>query len=404
MRVSQLERARAYAAQFDRVVWLLVVGEVFEAAGRYMVQPFLALYLSNKHIDLGVIGLVLAAGPIANLLLGLLGGSLADRVGRKPLVVWSTVLSALTLAGFGLASGVLAFALLNFLNTAARAMYRPANFAALADVTPPEQRMEAFGLRRVGLNIGAAIGPVLGFWCFQVLPLLGFLLAGVLSLALGAAALVWLPETKSHTGDERAPNEREAWGTVLRDGALWMFVLAGAGFMGAARIVDSFLVLAIVGNAPAWLIPTLFSLNAVLVSVLQLPINRALKGRSLGTILMAGGVLYALSWFGLAASLHTVNVLILTVVMTFGELIAAAALGVFVSLIAPPKLRGRYEAAANVRETGRAIVPALGGFVMVGYGASTLFLLMGIMLLLSGAIGVWANALAGERTRPLHTA
>jgi hypothetical protein len=259
--------------------------------------------------------------------------------------------------------------------------------------------MEAFGLRRVGLNIGAAIGPALGFWCFHVSPLRGFLVAGMLSLALGAAALLLLPETRSRAVGEPAPNEQAAWSTVLQDKALWLIVLAGAGFLGAARMVDSFLVLAIAGSVPAWVIPALFSLNAILVTILQLPINRALTGRSLGAMLLSGGVLYAVAWFGLAASLTTVNVLAMTVVMTFGELIAAAALGVFVALIALAALRGRYEACSNLRETGRAIVPALGGFVMAGYGVSTNNVLTGVMLLLSGALGVWADALAGERTR-----
>lgn len=66
-------RMRAYAAQFDRTVWLLVIGEGFDTAGRYMIQPFLALYLSAKQVDISVIGLVLAAGPIASALLGLVG-------------------------------------------------------------------------------------------------------------------------------------------------------------------------------------------------------------------------------------------------------------------------------------------------------------------------------------------
>jgi hypothetical protein len=116
-------------------------------------------------------------------------------------------------------------------------------------------------------------------------------------------------------------------------------------------------------------------------------------------MLLGGGVVYAVAWFGLAASLTTANVLAMTVVMTFGELIAAAALGVFVALIAPAALRGRYEACANLREMSRAIVPAFGGFVMAGHGARTLFVLTGVMLLLSGALGMWADALAGERTR-----
>ena len=90
----------------------------------------------------------------------LAGGDLADRLGRRPMLLASTVLGSLTLAGFAVTTSVAALAALHFLNTAARALYRPANAAALAAVTPPELRMSAFGLRRVSLNIGAAIGPV----------------------------------------------------------------------------------------------------------------------------------------------------------------------------------------------------------------------------------------------------
>lgn len=236
-----MNRLTQYFQKFDRVAWMLIGGEFLESTGRYMVQPFLALYLNSKQVDLGVIGLILAAGPIATIIIGLLGGSFADRVGRRPLLLWSTVLASIALFGFGLTTSVTAFAILNFINTAARSFYRPANFAALADVTLPHQRMEAFGLRRVSVNIGAAIGPFLGFWCAKIAPQAGFLVAGAINLGLGGFMLVFIPETRPTTNSQHSTSERAAWHTILHDPALWLFIAATSCILGANRMLDSYL-------------------------------------------------------------------------------------------------------------------------------------------------------------------
>lgn len=398
-----------YCRRFHPVVWLLVGGELLESLGRFMVRPFLALYLHQQGTDLGIIGLVLAVGPLANLATGLLGGTLADRWGRRPMLALSTLGGGLALMAFGLVSTPAAFGLLNFLNTAFRAMYRPANHAALADVTPKELRMEAYGLRRVSLNIGAAVGPLLGFWFFSHAPTGGFLAAGGITLALGLLVLAFIPETRpaaaavpalGRAGGAAAASQPAPAGTVLMDGALWLIILSSLLATGVYRLFDSFVPIAIEGQVPAWVYPAMLTLNATMVILLQLPLNMWLSRFRMGGVLLAGGLLYAAGWAGLALPPGVIGLFLFTAIFTLGEMVHAAGGGTFIAAIAPEQWRARFEGLYNLRELGPMFTPLLGGALMRDAGSGALFLVCAGVMLLAGWLGWWADRVAGARTAP----
>lgn len=395
-----LSRLLRYYRRFHSVVWLLVAGEALEALGRFMVQPFIALYLYRQGTDLGVIGLVLAAGPAANLVIGMAGGSLVDGWGRRPVLILGTLGGGLALMGFGLVSALPALAALHFVNTAFRSLYRPANFAAMADVTAPALRMEALGLRRVGLNIGAAVGPAIGAWFFSYAPRAGFLVAGAISLVLGMLFLLTVPETmpagQSGRANPGGGRPGGGWRAVLADRAMLLFLLSGAAGVGCYRLFDSYLGILVTERLSAWVFPAMVAFNAVLVIILQLPINMALREHRLGSLLLAGSALYMAGWAGFAVpGLGTVFVS--TAIFTLGEMVHSAGSNTFVAAIAPPHLRGRYEGFNNLRELGRSVVPLGAGYLMAAGGDNWLFVLAVAAAAASGLLGWAADRVAAAR-------
>ena len=126
------------------IVWLLIAGDGFASAFRFLVMPFLALYM---HAATGatpaVVGLVIGLGAASNLVASFLLGPLSDRIGRKPSLIWGTLLQVLALAGFAVAHSLWSFALLQVLSGMVWALQGPAYMALLTDLTPEGSKLLA---------------------------------------------------------------------------------------------------------------------------------------------------------------------------------------------------------------------------------------------------------------------
>ncbi|NLE77105.1 MAG: MFS transporter, partial [Chloroflexi bacterium] len=91
-------RLRAWFGQFPRQFWVLFFGSIINAIGSGLVYPFFALYLRQRlGISMSTIGMVMAIHALAAFPGQLTGGLLADRLGRRVMMVVS-------LAGVGLIS------------------------------------------------------------------------------------------------------------------------------------------------------------------------------------------------------------------------------------------------------------------------------------------------------------
>ena len=166
-----------------------------------MLLPELPGYLSNMGAH-HLIGWIVALFTIGAFVSRFVAGRVADRAGRKPVMLFGTAVTAL--AGFayiGVArmesvamavTGFLIVRLLHGLSTG----FRPTGTSAfLTDLAPPHRRGEAFGYLGVAGNAGMALGPALGSWLAVEFGYDAMFLA---SSALGVAAYAMttlLPET-----------------------------------------------------------------------------------------------------------------------------------------------------------------------------------------------------------------
>lgn len=410
-----------YARRFDRVVWLLVGAVFVESLGRFLVDPYLTLFLVGKGVSLGAVGVVLSAAPLAGVLLGLVGGGLSDRWGRRPVQVLGVVTSGLALLGFGFAgNSVAVLTLLNFANGMSRALYRPAVQASIVDVTPSHLRSEAFGLRRVVLNIGAAIGPVIGLFLYHWIPSLGFWIAGGANLVVGLYLAVAVPETRPvparppagrqavPTGKQRAASgnaptreEWRAWSRAFGDGILWTWILGTAITAGIYRLIDTYLPVHLANQqVPSWVYATMLPINAVICVVVQLPLNYRLRQARIGVVMVAAAVPYALGFLGFGFTTPPALLIGSLVLFTTAEVLQAAAQPRFVPELAPPELRGRYMGLSGLQDLGRAAVPILGGWVMDRWGGHTLFALAAVLALTGGLVSFFTDTLRLARQAP----
>ncbi|GAA0368196.1 MFS transporter [Actinoallomurus spadix] len=140
---------------------VLLLNEIGETAGLLMLAPYLADHLTH-HIGLAVwlVGLLLGLRHFSEGVFAM-GGTLADRVGYKPVLVAGCGLEALACALFGLSAAVPWLIGASIFSGLARALFVPSRRAYLAQVEE-ERKVEAFALAGVCRRIGVLVGPVAG--------------------------------------------------------------------------------------------------------------------------------------------------------------------------------------------------------------------------------------------------
>ncbi len=388
---SAPRRAVAYVSSFPKPIWLLVAATLVESTGRFMVVPYLSLYMKGEGVSLGALGLVLGAAPVASVAFGAWGGHLADRWGRKPVQILGVSLSASALFGFAFAgSNVYVLALLNFLNGMTRTFYRPATNAAIADFAPPERRSEAYALHRIAINAAFGWGPLIGVGLFLVAPRTGFIVSGVLNLLVGVFIALAIPESSPRSEssprparpgrpgtaerDTGAAASKPAWRTIAADGVFWLWTAGMMLVWGAYDLIQSFLPLHLTeAGVPLWVYGSALTVNALVCVFAQLPASRLLRVAPIGPSAGASKLAFAAGFLGMAFLRSPAWLLAAMLVLSIGEVWGSAVQSRFVPEHAAPGLIGRYLGLSTLFELGKAFVAPAAGFLMQAYGGSAVF-------------------------------
>jgi MFS family permease len=363
---------RANVRALPRAAWFLYAGTLLNRFGSF-VLVFLALYLAKRGFAPADIGLAVGAYGAGSLGAALLGGSLADSLGRRRTIAVSMFGSAAVMLGLSQATALALILPLTALAGLAAELYRPASQALLADIVPEGQRMAAFGVYRFAINLGFAFGPATAGLLADRSFFLVFLGDALTSAAYGAIALLFLPEG-THV---RVEDEQRGAGlrTILRDAPFLVFLFAtfAIAFVYQQSSIGLPLHVHHVGLSNGTY-GALLSVNGALIVLLELPLIAFTQHRPPVQTIALGQLLVGLG-FGLVGIAHSVPALTATIVVwTLGEMIGAPPAGAYVASLAPAHMRGRYNGAWSLMwALGLVVGPTVGG-VLFQHGESLLWI------------------------------
>ncbi|MEW2085546.1 MFS transporter [Streptomyces sp. NPDC005283] len=374
-------------------VWIISLGILVNQVGNFL-PVFIVLYLTERGYSAGAAGLVLGVSGVGKVLGNAVGGHLADKIGRR----WTIVLSAVTTAGLtavvpSLGPLPLIVAVVGLIGVTSQ-IYRPAAAAVLLDaVDTNQQRLAAFGVFRFSMNVGAALGGVIGGVLASTSYTELFLGNAAACLLFGVVVVMLLrdaPQPRSGQDDtdtkaDRAVGYRQA----LADRTLVRFLLMTvvAEFVYIQSTVGLPLHVSDVGLSERDF-GLLIGLNGLLVLALELPITGAVSRYRPEYVLAIGNLITGV---GLALTGFTAGMVLLAatvLIWTLGEMMTSSVAMAYLGSLTPPRMVGRYQGLHGIAyTTGTGAGPLIGGAVYA-IGPWALWTLIGAAGLLAARLSL----------------
>lgn len=188
-----------------------------QMASFVIIMPLFARRFNDFGAGAAALGMSSLAYAITSTLAAPFMGALADRVGRRPLVLGSLAVYVLAFTGYLLARSAEAFIVLRGVAGALTAGLIPAVMGIVADIAPGDQRARDIGIVNGGGAAGWIAGPVIGGalydrWGYEI----PFLLSIVLALVTLVFALLAIPETNPGASLPPPRPARASWISFAR--------------------------------------------------------------------------------------------------------------------------------------------------------------------------------------------
>ncbi|MBB5937855.1 MFS transporter [Streptomyces zagrosensis] len=211
---------------FPLAIRLLLINQLGVNTGFYLLIPYLATHLSE---DLGmsaaVVGIVLGVRNLSQQGLFIIGGSAADRLGARGVIIAGCALRTVGFGLFALGDGLPVLLAASVLSGLAGALFNPAVRAYLAQEAG-DRKVEAFALFNVFASTGALIGPLLGSALLLVDFRASALTAAAIFALLTVAQAMVLPARKVPPTQSSVLSD---WREVVGNRAFLAFSLAMVG-------------------------------------------------------------------------------------------------------------------------------------------------------------------------------
>jgi MFS family permease len=397
-------RFRSTYREYPNQFWILVFGTFIDRLGGALLFPFFTLYLTQKFgIGMTQVGFIFGTFAVSSFFGSMIGGALSDKIGRKSMLLFGLVMSAVSSLLMGVIDNLALFFIVTLIVGILSDVGGPAQQAIVADLLPEQQRAEGYGILRITVNLAVAIGPVIGGFLATQSYMLLFVSDAVTSLITAAVLYFALKETR------RAPAEGEPQQTmtqtfqgyfdVVKDNAFVWFLGASALMVLVYMQMNTTLAVYLRDNHGVTTqgFGYILSLNAAMVVFFQFPITRRISKYRPLIVMTLGTLLYAFGFamYGFVSLFFFF--LVAMVIITIGEMLVSPVSQSIVANLAPEDMRGRYMAVYGFSwMIPIAVGPLLAGLVMDNTNPDWVWYLAGIVGLLAAGGFYWLEWQVGR--------
>ncbi|MDQ7092995.1 MFS transporter [Desulfosporosinus sp. PR] len=373
-------------------IYVIFAARIINALGCF-VMPLLTIILTqNIGLSKQMTGLYISISGLLNVPSALIGGKLADTIGRKKVIMLFDGLAIAFYLAAGLLRPSLLMAYILMLAGACMVTAGPAHDALIADLTTAQTRNGAYALSYMGWNIGFAIGPIMGGILYRNhLPLLfiGDALTALVALVLIAR---FIPETLWKTKiTVTAPSRLEKgekgsiMAVLLKRPILLYFSVIMMGYNFAYAQWAFMLPMQTIQDFPGFgaeYFGYIAAFNGFVVMLFTPIVLKITEGISNMRRMVCGGIFYALG-FGMLGIFHALALIFLCAfVYTLGEIILAISVTPFVVSHTPISHRGRMNSLIPmIFRLGDTLGPVVMGYILTYISIESGWRLIGISAL-----------------------
>lgn len=348
-----------------------------------MVLLFTSLYLTRElGFTIGQAGLVMSFYGIGSVLGSYAGGWLTDRKNYFDIMFFSLISSGLILLLLLFATSIVTIASVIFMNAFAADMFRPANSAAIAAYSTPENRTRSVSLVRLAINLGFSVGPAAGgFIAFHIGYKWLFVIDALTSFAAAWMLFAYLPRIAEHKERHKNSVLADISTSAYRDFRYLFFIVLvamyGTCFFQLFASVPQYFNKICGYNEDT--IGLLLALNGLIVVIIEMPLIAILeKRKKIFPFIIRGAlclpVAFATLLLGKGILIFSV---LYTIIITLAEIFAMPFMMNYV-LSRPLKERqGQYSALYSISfGIANIAAPLLGLGIADQFGFNTMFIFL----------------------------
>lgn len=393
---------------------LVLCGATFLVmAGQGVVSPVLPLYASEFGVGTTMIGLTITTFAAARLLMNVPAGYIADRFGRRVILIGGPAITSIGMIGSGLSDSIWTLLVWRFVAGAGSALYMGGAMVYLMDIARPDQLSRYVATNQWALSLGVSMGPGIGGLVAEQWGLSApFFVVGVTALTASVYSLLRLPETRGIQVDGRATTEEAAEDAqpssarqlALSRPFLLLAAVAMTIFVARAGIRGTLMPLRAkeaLGWGPSQ-IGLLFTFTGLMTLFTLMPAARASDSLGRRSVILFSGVMAGAGALVVAGSATVAAFVVGNVVMSLGTGTAGPAPAAFVADITPTRLRGvivgLYRSAGDLGSiTGPVLLGMLADGVSIGWSMTVAGVLVALAAI-AFAIGNRHHPAAGPQS------
>lgn len=338
-----------------------LAGVLFNALGSGLVLPILVIYLHNiAGLSILAASAVISFEAIVGLCVSPVVGTVVDRIGPKPVLLFGIAMAVVGSLGWIIVRGAMQAYVVSVIAAVANSAMWPPQHTMMARMVNEADRSRLFGLQFMMLNLGLGIGGIVGstivdvsdertftlLFTIDALSFVGFFLFIVSLTGVGKKPFLELT----------AEQQRHGYRQVFADKifmrlsvATLIMLICGYASLEAGLPV----LLTEFGGLSVKSLGFIWAVNTAVIVACQVYVLNRIEGTSRTRLMGFLGVLWACSWLLLLAGIHLpplgtfIIAGISMAIFGIGETIWSPIGATLVNALAPEHLRGRYSAFAS---------------------------------------------------------